>query len=161
MNEMLDNLKYAGTMHLTLRDEFGNIREERHQKNVLLNVGKTYLIQSTMNSELTAMTVFYVGITNSADGTEAAADTTADTTEIWRGAFTYASGGTVGQASATATIGSSGAGGATTTGIREAGIFNGAAATSGDGVFFARAIFTAVNKGASDSLEIKWDIAYS
>lgn len=158
---MLDNLKYAGTMHLTLRDEFGNVKDERHQKNVLLNVGKTYLIQTTMDTEATAMTVFYVGITNTADGGEVATDTTASTNEIWRGAFTYVSGATVGKASATATIGASGAGGATTTGIREAGIFNGAAATSGDGVFFCRTIFTAVNKGASDSLEIKWDIAYS
>ena len=159
---MLDSMKYAGTMHLTLRGPDGEIKDERHQKNVLTNVGKTYLIQSTMDSSLTAMTVFYVGKTATGAGGELANDTTGSTDEIFRQAFTYATGATVGQASATSTIAASGAGGATTTAITEAGIFNGqAAANSGDGVLFARAIFAAVNKGAADSLEIKWDIAYS
>lgn len=157
---MIQGLKYAGDMHLRLLDKDGNVKCERHEKNALLNVGKTYLIQTTMDSSLTAMTVFYIGSTASA-GAAAAGDTTAQTSENARKAFTYASGATVGQGSATATFGASGAGGDSTTAITEAGIFNGAAATSGDGVFFARATFAAVNKGAADSLEIKWDIAYS
>lgn len=158
---MIEDLKYAGDLTITLRGPDGEIKTQRKRKNTLLDVGKTYLIQTTMNSELTAMTVFYIGSTASA-GAAAAGDTTAQTSEAFRLAFTYATGATVGQASATATFGSSGAGGGTTTGITEAGIFNGqAGANSGDGVFFTRALFTSVAKGASDSLEIKWDIAYS
>ena len=158
---MIEDLKYVGEMHLTLRGPDGTIKDERHKKNVLLNVGKTYLIQSTMDSELTAMTVFYIGSTASG-GAAAAGDTTAQTSENFRLAFTYVTGATVGQASATATFGASGAGGDTTTGITEAGIFNGlAGANSGDGVFFARTLFAVVNKGALDSLEIKWDVTYS
>lgn len=158
---MLDKFKYAGKLHLTLRGPDGEIKDERHEVNALLNVGKDYLIQTTMDSELTAMTVFYIGSTASG-GAAAAVDTTGDTDENFRLAFTYATGATQGQGSATATFGASGAGGDTTTGITEAGIFNGLAGNnSGDGVFFARALFAAVNKGDADSLEIKWDIAYS
>ncbi len=158
---MIEDLKYVGKMHLTLRGPDGNVKTERHVDNVLLNVGKTYLIQSTMDSELTAMTVFYIGSTLSG-GAAAAGDTTGETDENFRLAFTYVTGATVGRASATATFGASGAGGDTTTGITEAGIFNGlAGANSGDGVFFARAMFGAVNKGDLDSLEIKWDVTYS
>ena len=157
----LDNLKYAGKLHVTLRDENGNVKDYRKVDNAITNLGLDYLIKTTMDSSLTAMTVFYIGSTASA-GAAAAADTTAATSENFRLAFTYATGATVGRGSATATFGASGAGGDTTTGIREAGIFNGLdGANSGDGILFARALFTAVNKGESDSLEIKWDISYS
>lgn len=158
---MKDSFKYVGKLHIKLRDEFGNLKDERIVNNTITSGGLDYLIKSTMNSELTAMTVFYVGSTASA-GAANIQDGTGQTSEAFRLAFTYATGATVGQASATATFGSSGAGGTTTTGITEAGIFNGqAAANSGDGVLFARALFAAVNKGASDSLEIKWDVSYS
>ena len=157
---MREGIKYAGDMHLKLRGPDGKIKAERHAKNVITNLGLDYLIKTTMDSELTAMTVFYIGSTASA-GAAAAADTTAQTAENFRLAFTYATGGTVGQGSATATFGTSGASGDSTTGITEAGIFNGLAATSGDGIMFARAMFASVAKGASDSLEVKWDITYS
>ena len=159
---MNDGLKYAGMMTLTLRGPDGEIKDVRKQHNVITNLGLDYLIKSTMDDSLTAMTVFYVGKTASGAGTEDAGDTTGSTDEIFRQAFTYATGGTVGRASATSTIAASGAGGATTTAITEAGIFNGlAGANSGDGILFARTIFAAVNKGAADTLEIKWDISYS
>ncbi len=79
---MQETPKYAGKLHLTLRDEFGNVKTERHVDNVITNVGLTYLIKSTMESELTAMTVFYVGITTTGAGGELANDTTASTNEV-------------------------------------------------------------------------------
>ena len=159
---MNEGLKYAGKLHVTLKDCEGHIKEERHIDNTITNLGLDYLIKTTMDSELTAMTVFYIGSTASA-GAAAAADTTGETDENFRLAFTYASGATVGRGSATATFGASATAGDTTTSITEAGIFggSGAAAASGAGILFARALFSAVNKGADDSLEIKWDITYS
>ena len=142
-------------MHLTLRGADGQVKDERHVKNTLLNGGKDWLIKSTMDSELTAMTVFTFGTTTSG-GVVAATDTTATDVEEDRAAFTYASGATVGKASATATFGTS----ASANAITEAGIYN-ATTTSGDGVFFARAMFAAINKVSGDTLEIKWDVAYS
>ena len=152
---MIENLKYGGEMHLTLRGADGQVKDERHVKNTLLNGGKDWLIKSTMDSELTAMTVFTFGTTTSG-GVVAATDTTATDVEEGRAAFTYASGATVGKASATATFGTS----ASANAITEAGIYNGTT-TSGDGVFFARAMFAAINKVSGDTLEIKWDVAYS
>ena len=153
---MLDNVKYCGDLTLTLRNEKGDIKDIREVKNLLLNVGKDWLIKTTMDAELTAMTVFTFGTTASG-GTAVATDTTATDTEEGRAAFTYMTGATVGQASATATFGTS----ASANAITEAGIYNGAAATSGDGVFFARALFPTINKVSGDTLEIKWNVSYS
>ena len=153
---MLENLKYGGELHLTLRGADGEIKDERHVKNTLLNGGRDWLIKTTMDAELTAMTVFTFGTTTSG-GVVTVTDTTASDVEEGRMAFTYTTGATVGKASATATFGNS----ASANAITEAGIYNGLANTSGDGVFFARAMFAAINKVAGDTLEVKWDVSYT
>lgn len=160
MEQMKDGLKYCGTMHLVLKGSDGLVREERHVKNTITNKGLDWLIRTTMNSELTGGGQFYIGSTASA-GTADAGDDTGTTSEGGRQPFTYATGGTIGTMSGTATFGASGVGAPTTTGITEAGIYVGGESSSGDGVLFCRSIFTAVNKGASDTLQIKWDIAFS
>lgn len=153
---------YVGTMNLTLRNSEGEVIATRHRKNVLLDTGKDYLIKRIMDDSTapasgTACHAFYVGTTTSAVAASATStDTTAHTNEIGRMAFTYATGATIGRCSATATFP---AGTATDT-ITEAGIFAGGL-TSGDGVFFARTIFTGITKGASDTLEVKWDVQFS
>lgn len=70
-------------------------------------------------------------------------------------AFTYAT-GAIGACSATATFETGTAVGS----ITEAGIFAGGV-TSGDGVFFARALFTSVAKGTADKLTVKWDVSFA
>lgn len=157
---MEENVRYAGWLTSTLRGPDGKIKQQRHTRNVVTNLGLDWLVKHTMDTSATCMTVFYIGSTASG-GAAAAADTTGETDENYRLAFTYVTGGTNGRCSATATFGASGTAGDSTTGITEAGIFNGAVATSGDGVLFCRAIFSAINKGVNDTLEIKWDIVYS
>ncbi len=147
--------KYTGSLTVML-----NKKVVREKKNVLLNVGKTYLVQRIMDDGTapgsgTACHAFYVGTTTSG-GQATATDTTAATTEIGRAAFTYASGGTIGRCSATATFVSATANGT----ITEAGIFAGGV-TSGDGVFVARALFTGVAKTTADTLTIKWDVSFA
>lgn len=155
---MNDGLQYAGKLTLTLRDENGNIKDERKVDNTITSGGLNWLIKSTMDAELTAMTVFYIGYTTSG-GVASIQDGTGTIKECTRQAFTYAT-GAIGACSATSTFGASGAGGNSTTAVTEAGIFNGTTVT-GDGVLFSRAMFAAVNKAAGDSLEVKWDITYS
>ena len=159
---MKDGLKYAGKMTLTLRGPDGKVKETRYEDNTVLSAGLAWLLKITMDDSLTAMNCFYIGCTTSG-ATVTQTEGTAETVEVYRKEFTFSSGAAVGQGSATSTFGASGAGGDSTTGITEAGIFNGVTgnASSGDGVLLARSVFAAVDKGELDSLEIKWDIAYS
>lgn len=136
----------------------GNLISSVTKENVFLNTGKTWAIvrlfddHGSATVSGTAAHAFYVGTTVSA-GSEGAGDTTADTTEIAREAFVYATGGVVGQMSGTATFVSATANGA----ITEAGIFAGSV-LSGDGTFVARAMFAVVNKASTDTLQVKWDV---
>ena len=137
----------------------GKLIDTRTVNNTFLNVGKTWAIvrlfddHGSATVSGTAAHAFYVGTTVSA-GSSNAGDTTSETTEIGRLAFTYVTGGVVGQMSATATFISATANGA----ITEAGIFAGSV-LSGDGAFIARQMFAAVNKTSNDTLQVKWDIA--
>ena len=163
---MIENMQYMGTITVNLLKQNPETGEwykaiTRKQKNVLLNVGKDYLIQRIMDDGAnvvsgTACQVFTVGTSASA-GAAAATDTTATDVEIGRATFTYASGSTRGQCSATATFDT----GTAVGNITEAGIYAGVVGTSGDGVFFARVLFTAVNKNTEDRLQIKWDVSFS
>ena len=157
---MREGLKYTGNLTLTLRGPDGKVKESKFVKNTLLSAGLDYLIKTTMDSSLTAMTCFYIGTTASGAAVTQT-EGTGETVEVDRQAFTYATGGAVGQASATTTFAAS-PGGADHA-VTEAGIFNGLTATgnSGDGVLLARSVFGAVTKSTADSLEIKWDIAFS
>lgn len=137
----------------------GEIISQRISYNTLLNVGRSYLIQRIMDDGAnvvsgTAAQCIYVGTTASG-GAAVAGDTTAANTEIARETFTYMS-GALGACSATATFVSATANGS----IREAGIFAGGT-TSGDGVFIARTLFTAVNKTSTDVLVVKYDVSFT
>ena len=144
----------------------GYLLERRVIDNVFLNVGKSWAIQRLFDDtgavvSGTAAQYFYVGCSTSGNNAGATAtDTTAQCTFASGGqiTFTYASGG-IGAMSGTATFITNTANGALT----EAGIFAGvpanAALTTGDGVFIARAQFTAINKTSSDTVQVKWDVS--
>ena len=153
-----DTLKYKGIITLDLFRE-GALIDHRQVDNVFLNVGKSWAIQRLFDDTTavvsgTAAMQFYVG--NSTSGNNAGAtatDTTGQTTEQARVAFVYAS-GAIGAMSGTATFITSTA----NFNITEAGIFAGGT-TTGDGVFVARAQFTAIGKTAADTLQVKWDVS--
>lgn len=144
----------------------GELIEQTVVDNVFLNVGKSWAIQRLFDDtgaviSGTAAQYFYVGTTTSGNANgSTATDTTAQCTFASGGqiTFTYAS-GAIGAMSGTATFITNTANGALT----EAGIFAGipanAALTTGDGVFIARAQFTAINKLNTDTLQVKWDVS--
>ena len=147
----------------------GELIESRKIHNVFLNVGKVWAIQRLFADTSavvsgTAADYFYVGCSTSGNNNGATAtDTTAQCTFASGGqiSFVYQTGGTAGSMSGTATFITATANGA----ITEAGIFAGTPAnaplTTGDGVFVARAQFTAINKTSSDTLQVKWDVVIS
>lgn len=140
-----------GRWKVVLKDENGEVKDERNGENVITTNGLEYLA-SYLHSANTAgsWTMQYVGI-----GTDATAETNSDTalgTELSRhtGTVTYTSGG-IYEVVATFAAGSG------TGAIVEYGLFD---ANTG-GTMLNRSTESVINKGASDTLEATTQITFS
>lgn len=144
-SSIYDNMTVTGHMHLELRDATGAIKETRDESNLVVTTGRDAIIERLDSSPATTQP------THMAIGTGAVAPAAGNTTlgaEIDRNALTSntSSGGVL------TMVGNWAAGDGTNAAITEAGVLN-AAST---GTLYSRATFTAINKGASDTLQITW-----
>lgn len=139
-------MKMRGDVHLKLFDEFGNLKDERFFKNLIVTAGKEWAasqIDDDNNDPKMSHMALGTGTTSPVVGnttleTESARVALSDTTR---------------DAAITTYSASFGAG--TGTGaVTEAGIFNDASA----GTMLSRVTFAAVNKLANDTLAIDWSI---
>jgi hypothetical protein len=140
-----DELKVYGHVTVELFGADGRLKSVRQQKNLVVTTGRDAIIERLDSSPATTQP------THMAVGTGAvapAAGNTALGAEIDRNALTSntASGGVL------TMVGNWAAGEATNAAITEAGVFNASSA----GTMYSRATFTAINKGASDTLQITW-----
>lgn len=134
----------VGTLEIVLRDADGNIKEVRKLKNIITDVGKAFIAgRMSASGTPTAMSHMAIGTGTTA----AAAGQTTLVTESARSALssTTVSTNTVTYA---ATFGA----GSGTGAVTEAGILNAASA----GTMLNRTTFSAINKGASDTISITW-----
>ena len=132
-----------------LRDKFGNLKETREQKNLVVTSGLQHIAdQLSASPGESAMSHMAVGTGNTA---AAAGDTTLDN-ENDRNALTSRT-----DSGAVVTYVCDWAAGDATAALVEAGIFN--AASAGD--MLARVVFSTINKGASDTLQITWTLTFS
>lgn len=148
---MEDNMKLTGHINFKLFDASGNLKDERDIKNVVVTVGKAYL--ATWLAAATQADYFmkYVGLGTGSTAANAS-DTDLETPLATRATATItAPGGAVWQS-----VSSFGAG-VNTGAVTEAGIFS----ASSSGTLMARQVFTVINKGASDTLQVTWQITIS
>lgn|SRR3990167_2391298 len=144
---MDDLLNLSGKLHIVVKDSTGKTKVDVIVPNLIVTVGKTFAASRMSSASTTVMTHMAIG-----SGTTAAVvgNTTLET-ELARVALTVSggtpSGGSISYAA------SFGAGVGTGT-ITEAGILN---ASSG-GTLLARAVFTAIPKGAGDTIDIVWTV---
>jgi len=136
----------TGHVKLVLRDESGNIKQEIEHHNLVVTAGKNYIADQLSSAPAgAAMSHMAIGTgTTAADAT----DTTLET-EIDRNALTSFTD----SANVVTYVGDWAAGDGTGA-ITEAGILNDATT----GTLLARTVFSVVNKGASDTLQITWTI---
>lgn len=137
--------KVTGVVKVELFGPDGKLKAKREKKNLIVTVGKNSITDQLLASPAVAKP------THMAVGTgtvAAAAGDTALGTELDRNALTSKTRST----NVLTMVGDWAAGDATNTAITEAGVFN--AATAGD--MYSRATFTAINKGANDTLKITW-----
>ena len=140
-----DTVILTGKLSISLNGEL-----VRETKNLVVTAGKTW-IAARMKDTSTVMTHMGVGT-----GTTAAVIANTDLETVTGARLALAdSGGIV--AGAVITFAATFPAGAHTAAITEAGIFT--AVTSG--TMLARTVFTVVNKGASDSMTISWDVTIS
>jgi|SRR5262245_114590 len=141
-------LQIRGRVLVELRGPDGALKEQREVDNLVVDAGKNQIAQRMIDTSVAAPTHMAVGTGSTAP---AAGDTTLGT-ELDRNALTS----NTRSGKVETLVGNWAAGDATNTAIAEAGIFNAASA----GTMTARATFTAINKGASDTLQITWTITY-
>ena len=140
-----DAFEIRGNCHVPLFDKDGELKTERRIENLVVTTGRDAIIERLDSSPGTTQP------THMAVGTGSTAPAAGNTTlgaEIDRNALTSntASGGVL------TMVGNWAAGDATNTAIAEAGVFNAASS----GTMYSRATFTAIDKGASDTLQITW-----
>jgi len=138
---MKDAINLVGNIEVLL-----NNKVVLEKKNLIVQVGKNFLASAVITSSTSPFVAIAIGT-----GTTAAAlGDTALQTEVARAAYTTSSVSTN-----VVSLSNTFAAGTGTGAITEAGVLNNA--TSG-GTLLSHVVFSAINKGASDTLTINWTI---
>lgn len=141
-----DNFKAIGTLEIVVTDQDGNIKESLQLKNIVTDLGKGW-IAARMSATATPAPMSHMAIGTGVTG--AVSSQTTLVTESARSALTS----TTVTANSTTYVATFGAG-AGTGAVTEAGIFN----DPTTGTMLNRTTFSAINKGASDTISITWVI---
>ncbi len=140
-----DGLKVVGHLRVEVFGPDGESKDFRELSNLVVTTGRDAIIERLDSSPATSQpTHMAIGTSSTAP----AAGNTALGAEIDRNALTSntASGGVL------TMVGNWAAGDGTNSAIAEAGVLNAASS----GTLYSRATFTAINKGANDTLQITW-----
>lgn len=139
-----DAIKATGRVSFKLHDKDGNLKEEVNVDNLVVTTGKNFIAQR-MTGTPTVMGYMAVGT----DGTAAAVGNTALGGELARVAITSGT-SALNVSTYVATFGA----GVGTGALQEAGIFD----ANVVGNMLCRTTYAVINKGASDTLTITWQI---
>lgn len=143
---MEDSLKLKGDVFITVKDKDGNVKEERHEENLVVSAGLNFICDRMEGTSESVMSHMGLG-----SGTTAAAagDTdlgsilgsreALDSTTVSTNTITYVSSFEAGDA---------------TGAVTEAGIFN----ASTGGTMLCRVVFSEINKAADDTMSVTWVI---
>lgn len=141
---MKDTINLVGEVEILL-----NNKVVLEKKNLVVTAGKSFLASAVISSSTSP----FVGMAIGTGSTPAAITDTTLGTETARAAFTTSS-----VAANVVSLSNTYGAGTGTGAVTEAGIFNNS--TSG-GTLLSRVVFSAVNKGALDTLAINWTITVS
>jgi hypothetical protein len=144
-----DKAPATDNVRIVLRGPDGQIKQERQLHNLIVTTGRDAIVEQLVGSPAID-TPSHMAVGTS--GTAPAAGNTALGGELDRQALTSKTR----SGNVLTMVGDFGAGDGTGA-IQEAGIFNAASS----GTLYARAVFSTINKGADDSLEITWDLTLS
>lgn len=143
---MEDVLKLKGDVFITVKDKDGNIKEERHEKNLVVSAGLNFICDRMKDTTNAVMSHMGLG----SGSTAAAAGQTdlvsllgsreaLDSTTVATNTITYVSSFEAGDATGS---------------VVEAGIFN----ASTGGTMLCRVVFGTITKAADDTMSVTWVI---
>ena len=147
-----ENLKLSGQLNIVLKDKNGKVKEERVEKNLVVNKGLAFIISRMKGTDKGVMSHMALGSSSTA---EAAGQS--DLVSILGAREVLDSTTITGTNSEKIVYVSSFEAGDATGAVKEAGIFN--AATTGD--MLSRTTFEVVNKAADDTMAVTWTITLS
>lgn len=144
-----ENLKLSGQLDIVLKDKNGNVKEERTEKNLVVNAGLAFIASRMTGTAKNVMSHMALGSSSTA---EAAGQTDLVTTLGVRESLTSTdiTGDDNEKVQYVASFGTNKATGS----VKEAGIFN--HITAGD--ILSRTTFLEVNKAADDTMTVTWTI---
>ena len=143
---MEDSLKLKGDVFITVKDKDGNVKEERHEENLVVSAGLNFICDRMEGTSEAVMSHMGLG-----SGSTAAAAGDADLGSLL-GSREALDSTTV--SSNTITYVASFEAGDATGAVTEAGIFN----ASTGGTMLCRVVFAAINKAADDTMSVTWVI---
>lgn len=143
-----DQLKVKGDLIVKLFDKNGQVKEERVIPNLVVTAGKGFIASRMVGTSANVMSHMAIG----SDSTAPAAGDTALGGELGRVALTSST-----AAGAVTTYVATFPAGTGTGAVVEAGIFNAASS----GTMLCRTVFSVVNKGVDDAMQITWAITVS
>ncbi len=144
-----ENLKLSGQLNIVLKDKAGNIKDERMEKNLVVNTGLAFIASRMIGTSKSVMSHMAIGSsTSSATGAQT------DLVSVLGSREAIDSSNIIGTNNEKVVYVSNFEAGDGTGAVTEAGIFN--AATSGD--MLCRTVFAVVNKAADDTMSISWTI---
>ena len=144
-----ENLKLSGQLNIVLKDKAGNIKDERVEKNLVVNTGLAVIAARMIGTSKSVMSHMAIGSsTSSATGAQT------DLVSVLGSREAIDSSNIIGSNNEKVVYVSNFEAGDGTGAVTEAGIFN--AATSGD--MLCRTVFAVVNKAADDTMSISWTI---
>ena len=144
-----ENLKLSGQLNIVLKDKAGNIKDERVEKNLVVNTGLAFIAARMIGTSKSVMSNMAIGSsTSSATGAQT------DLVSVLGSREAIDSSNIIGSNNEKVVYVSNFEAGDGTGAVTEAGIFN--AATSGD--MLCRTVFAVVNKAADDTMSISWTI---
>lgn len=143
-------VKLSGFIQFDLFNEKGELKQHEETKNVVVTVGKNYLAAWLTMATQSDYFMQYIELgtgTNAANASDTTLQTPLPTrlsgslsssTSTWQNQVTFGAGVNTGA-------------------VTEAGVFS----TSSGGTMLARQVFSVINKGAGDSLQVTWQITLS
>lgn len=144
-----DKLKLTGELSIVLKDEFGNVKDTREVKNLVVNSGLAFIISRMVGTAKNVMSHMALG-----SGSTATAAGQTDLVALLGSREALDSTTITGTNNEKVVYVSSFEAGDATGAVVEAGIFNAAAA----GDMLCRTVFNVVNKGANDTMTVTWTI---
>ncbi len=143
-----DDVKVVGKLHIQLFDADGNLKQEYHESNLVVNAGLNFITNRMKDVSVAVMSHMAIG----SGSTAPAGGDTELGTELGRVALTS----TTVTANTIEYVGQF-PNGTGTGAVTEAGIFNAGTA----GTMLCRSTFGVVTKSATDSMQITWTITVS